>query len=90
MKKFISQIEIAFWDTAITLMSQEKTPRVYTHTLAAMTLCLRPEFPRTSWHHLMIKRDITSRQWIRLGIIALTGLILGVILGLTISWLESS
>jgi len=86
MRKIFSQLEIAFWDTAISLMSQEKTPRVYSHTLAAMTLCLKPEFPRVSWLRFTGKINIPSRQWIRLGVIALLGLLLGIGLG----WLQSN
>lgn len=66
-------------------MSQEKTPRIYSHTLAAMTLCLRPEPRRNSWNQLFKKSNISVRQWIRLCAIALLGIILGLVLG----WLQS-
>jgi hypothetical protein len=81
MKNIISQAEIFFWDAAITLMSREKTPRMYSQTVAAMTLCLRPVNPNLSLRNIRYKVNIRPQQWVRLGIISVTSLILGLLLG---------
>jgi hypothetical protein len=85
MKNIIAQAEIVFWDAAINLMSREKTPRVYSQTLAQMTLCLRPVNPNISLRSVKTMGGIRPLQWVRLGIISVAGLILGLILG----WLRS-
>jgi hypothetical protein len=86
MKNIISQAEIIFWDAAINFMSRENTPRVYSQTLAQMTLCLRPVNPSISLRHLKDIGSIRPLQWVRLGIISMIGLVLGLILG----WLRSN
>jgi hypothetical protein len=85
MKNIIGQAEIAIWDAAINLMSREKTPRVYSQTLAQMTLYLRPENPRISLRQYKNINAYRPYQWMRLGIIAVTGLAIGLLLG----WLRS-
>jgi hypothetical protein len=84
--KIISRVEIAFWDTTIALMSREKMPRVYSQTLAALTLRLQPAIPRIALKHPRVKISIPQNRWIRLALIAAAGLLLGVLLG----WLGSS
>jgi hypothetical protein len=86
MKNIIAQAEIVFWDTAINLMSREKTPRVYSQTLAQMTLCLRPVNPDISLRFLKDMGSIRPLHWVRLGIVSVAGLVLGLILG----WLRSN
>ena len=85
MKNIIGQAEIAFWDAAINFMSRDKTPRVYSQTLAQVTLCLRSENPSISLSQFKNISAIHPYQWVRLGIIAVTGLAIGLLLG----WLRS-
>lgn len=85
MKKIIEQAEIAFLDVAINFMSRENTPRIYSHTLAQMTLYLRP-----ANHDILFRQHknistIQPHQWLRLGVIALIGLAIGFLLG----WLRA-
>ena len=84
--KIISRVEIAFWDTTIALMSREKMPRVYSQTLAALTLRLQPAIPHTPLKHPRVIINFSQNRWIRLALIALAGLLLGVLLG----WLGSN
>ena len=81
MKNIIAQAEIAFWDTAINFMSRDNKPRVYTQTLAQMTLHLRPLNPSIPQAQIKNISTIHTRQLVRLGIIALSGLIIGLLLG---------
>lgn len=79
--KLISRVEIAFWDTAIALMSRDHLPRVYSHTLAVLTLRLQP-----AAHQFCLKRpraiiNSTRIRWVRLALISAAGLLLGVLLG---------
>jgi hypothetical protein len=86
IKKLISAAEITFWNTAIALMSHQNTPRVYSQTLATLTLRLQ-HFPqmKTSYVNLASTRDL-RQQKIRLIIISVAGLILGLFIG----WLKSN
>jgi hypothetical protein len=84
--KIISRVEIAFWDTTIALMSREKMPRVYSQTLAALTLRLQPAIPHIALKHPRVIISLPQNRWIRLALIAAAGLLLGVLLG----WLGSS
>jgi len=86
MKNILSRAEIAFWDTAIALMSQSKTPRVYSQTVATMTLRLQsfnPSIVRVASHE---RSKLRLRPGTRLALISGSSLVLGLILG----WLKSS
>mgnify|MGYP001081740083 CR=1 FL=1 len=86
MKHFFSHAEIAFWNTAITLMSQEKLPRVYSHTLAVLTLRLQPVTPQLSLKEVKLNFSNDTKRWLRLAVISLVSLGIGVLLG----WLRTS
>jgi F0F1-type ATP synthase assembly protein I len=84
--KFISAAEITFWNIAIAVMSHENTPRVYSQTLATLTLRLQ-NFPqlKTSCNNQAKTRD-RKQQTIRISIISAAGLVFGLFLG----WLKSN
>jgi hypothetical protein len=85
MKNIIEKAEIAFWDAAINYMSRDKTPRVYSQSLAQITLYLRPENPSITLPKVKDIYTVHARQLARLGIIALSGLAIGLLL----AWLRT-
>jgi len=85
LKNIASYAEIALWDTAIALMSSEKTRRVYSHTVASMTLRLQPIHPQVANLRLSSFFSLNTQHWIRLVFISIFGLCLGIILG----WLKA-
>lgn len=86
MRNIFSQVEIVFWDTAIALMSREKMPRVYSHTLAALTLRLQPIYHQPVLKHLRLKINLPTNRIFRLIFISVVGLFFGLLLG----WMRSS
>lgn len=86
IKKFIAAAEITFWNTAIAVMSHENTPRMYSQTLATLTLRLQhlPQL-KTSFPNQAADLD-RKQQTIRLTLISAAGLTLGLLLG----WLKSN
>lgn len=86
MKNIASYAEIAFWDTAIEVMSRATTPRVYSQVVAALTLRLQPVSRTRLFQQYPEKRITRWQQGIRLGIISITSLLLGIFLG----WLRSN
>jgi hypothetical protein len=85
INKLASLAEIAFWDSAIALMSNNNIHHGYSYTVAAMTLRIQPypTSPANLFPTLKIDQRIT--KFIRLGIFSGFGLILGILLG----WLKS-
>jgi hypothetical protein len=81
MKNLASYAEIALWDTAISLMSSEKTRRIYSQTVAAITLRIQPVHPQ--FVHIERKKRAQPRKFelLRLIVISIIGLLLGTLLG---------
>lgn len=86
MKRILSRAEIAFWDTAISLMSQSKTPRVYSQTVATMTLRLQSFVPSVVGAASPELHKIRLRPGARLALISGLSLLIGLLLG----WLRST
>ena len=85
MKNITSYAEIALWDTAIALMSSEKTHRVYSHTVAALTLRLQPFHPHTASLRCTSQLSLRAHHWFRLAVISVFSLIFGILIG----WLKT-